>query len=150
MKILSVLTVLFVAINLNTTAQSVTRAQFPDFIVKKVTQKFPDVEDIDWRMKNNLYEVEVDGPDKSNTWLRFDHEGNLLAQKEYISPAFMPGNISKLVSEKYSKYKTLNTERMKIGDKTYYQVSLKGKGPKYENLVFSDAGELTNEVLFWN
>ncbi len=150
MKTLSSITFFLFAIIFSAGAQSFTAEQYPKMIVKTVTEKFPETEDIDWRMKNNLYEVEIDGPADKNTWMRFDHSGNLLAQKEHISPAYLPASVSDLVVQKFAGYKTVNTEKMQTEGKTYYQVSLKGRGGKSENLVFTEKGELTNEILFWN
>lgn len=150
MKILKLIPALLLAVNINASAQSVTAEKFPEEIVKLVTQKYPDTEDIDWRMKDNLYEVEVDGPDKRNVWMRFDRSGALLAQKEYVSPELLPEKISDIVGEQFKGFKAKNTERMSAAGKTYYQVELKNRNGKQQHLVFSEAGEITLEVPFWN
>ena len=123
-----------------TFAQDIRANEVPSVVLNTFKQKFPKAADVEWELKDQLYNVEfeVDRVDYE-AWI--NSTGSIVKHKKDIRENELPKSVSATISKNYKGYKVDDAERIGTGGKFLYKVELK-TASKEENVVFDQDGKL--------
>lgn len=130
-------------------AQDIPASQVPQAVQQAVTARYADAHDIDWEMKGNHYEAEVDRKGQPDIHLLVDGNGRIVAEKHEIKDKRLPAGVEQSIKSKYSGYRVDDVDRIVRDGKTYYQVELDAPMKQDLHLVFSENGS-EHQMDYWH
>lgn len=130
-------------------AQDIPASQVPQAVQNAVTARYADAHDIDWEMKGNHYEAEVDRKGQADVYLLLDVNGTIVGEKHEIKDKRLPAGVEKAIKAKYSGYRVDDVDRIVRNGKTYYQVELDALMKHDMHLVFSEDGT-EQQMEYWH
>lgn len=139
MKGLKLIVLAFLPIAFVSCASAIDQQEIPSVVINAVMTKYPDAKDLDWEVKNGIYEAEFDlGKDDYEVWV--NAEGTILKIEQEIRNTELPGVILTKLKSDYKDYKLDDAKRIEIGKKVYYELELDGTFGD-QKVVYSAGGE---------
>jgi len=121
-------------------AQEIHTDEVPSVVLNTFKQKFPKAADVEWKLKNQLYNVEFEiGRVDHEAWI--NSTGSIVKHKQDITEGELPKSVSGSISKNYKGYRLDDAEKIETGGKFLYKVELK-TASKEEDLVFDQNGKL--------
>lgn len=130
--------------------QDIPASKVPSVVLNSVVEKYPATNEVDWKKTNKQYEAEVKLNDSTDVTFLINDAGKIEKQKEDIDRTIIPSGILDALKNNYVDYVIDDVEKIAVGNKSYYQFELEGKGKKDLNLVFEPDGTLAKEINFWD
>lgn len=120
-------------------AQKMKQGDVPSAVLNAFKQHFPNVTDVDWKQKGDVYEVEFEvGKADHEAW--FDNTGKMIRHEQDIKVSELPAPVIEALKKGYSDYKIAEAEKIDWVTATTYEVELKTL-TKELKLVFDGAGK---------
>lgn len=139
MKGLKLMVLAFLPIAFGACASTIDQQEIPSVVINAVMTKYPDARDLDWEVKNGIYEVEFDlGKDDYEVWI--NAEGTILKIEQEIANAQIPAAVLSKVKSDYKEFKVDDAKRIEIGKAVYYEIELDGTFGD-QTVVYSASGE---------
>lgn len=127
-------------------AQKILKSQVPSLVVNSFQQKFPKAFDIDWELKDKLYEVDFEtGLRGTDHVAWFDKTGKLVKHKEEISKSNLPGKIMAKIKSEFGAYRVDDVKRITEDSKVIYTFELKSVTEEWK-LTFDAEGNVLSKV----
>jgi len=125
MKNLKIIVLAFLPIAFGSCAGTIDQQEIPSVVINAVMTKYPDAKDLDWEVKNGIYEAEFDlGKDDYEVWV--NAEGTILKVEQEITNAQIPAAVLTKVKSDYKDFKVDDAKRVEIGKAVYYEIELDG------------------------
>jgi hypothetical protein len=139
MKGLKLIVLAFLPIAFGACASTIDPQEIPSVVINAVVTKYPDAKDLDWEVKNGIYEAEFDlGKDDYEVWV--NAEGTILKIEQEIKNTELPAVILSKLKTDYKDFKTDDAKRIEIGKAVYYEIELDGTFGD-QKVVYSASGE---------
>lgn len=131
----------FVAIlPFNTTAQEVQQAQVPAAVLNTFKEKFANVAEIKWNLKDDLYRAEFEvGSRGHDVWI--DKTGKITKHKEDFPKKQLPPSVQQQLTTEFKSYKLDDADKIEMDGKVFYQVKLKGAADN-RTILFTPEGKI--------
>lgn len=151
MKGLKLIVLAFLPIAFGSCASTIDQQEIPSVVINAVMTKYPDATDLEWEVKNGMYEVEFDlGKEEYEVWVNAD--GTILKAEQEISNAKVPAVILSKLKSDYTDFKLDDAKRIEIAKNVYYEIELDGplgdqvvvyaaNGEKQDPLVLTKIGK---------
>ncbi|WP_221390244.1 PepSY-like domain-containing protein [Dyadobacter sp. NIV53] len=121
-------------------AQEIQAGEVPSIVLNTFKQKFLKAADVEWKLKNQLYNVEFEiGRVDHEAWI--SNNGSIVKHKQDIQTNELPGAVSESISRNYKGFRIDDAEKIEAGEKLLYKVELK-TASKEEDVVFDHNGKL--------
>jgi hypothetical protein len=125
MKNLKIIVLAFLPIAFGSCAGTIDQQEIPSVVINAVMTKYPDAKDLDWEVKNGVYEAEFDlGKDDYEVWV--NAEGTILKVEQEITNAQIPAAVLTKVKSDFKDFKVDDAKRVEIGKAVYYEIELDG------------------------
>lgn len=139
MKGLKLIVLAFLPIAFVSCASAIDQQEIPSVVINAVMTKYPDAKDLEWEVKNGIYEAEFDlGKDDYEVWI--NAEGTILKIEQEIQNTHVPAAILNKLKTEYKDYRLDDAKRIEIGKKVYYEIELDGTLGD-QKVVYSSGGE---------
>lgn len=139
MKGLKLIVLAFLPIAFGACAGTVNQQEIPSVVINAVMTKYPDARDLDWEVKNGIYEAEFDlGKDDYEVWI--NAEGTILKIEHEINHTQVPAAILSKLKSDYKDFKPDDAKRIEIGKAVYYEIELDGTLGD-QKVVYTASGE---------
>ena len=124
-------------------AQEIHSDDIPSIVLNTFKQKFPKASDIEWKLKNQLYNVEFEvGRIDHEAWI--SNTGAIVKHKHDIAVNELPKEVSNSIERSYKGFRIDDAEKIEDGEKLLYKVELKAAS-KEQEVVFDQKGELVKD-----
>jgi len=121
-------------------AQELRADEVPSVVLNTFKQKFPKAVDVEWELKNQLYNVEFEiGRIDHEAWI--SNTGSIVKHKWDIEANALPKEVSGSISRNYKGFRIDDAEKIEAGEKLLYKVELK-TASREEDVVFDQNGKL--------
>lgn len=139
MKGLKLIVLAFLPIAFGSCAGTIDQQEIPSVVINAVMTRYPDAKDLDWEVKNGIYEAEFDlGKDDYEVWV--NAEGTILKVEQEINHTQVPAVILSRLKTDYAGFKLDDATRIEIGKAVYYELELDGTFGD-QTVVYSASGE---------
>lgn len=123
MKGLKLIVLAFLPIAFGACSATIDQQEIPSVVINAVMTKYPDATDLDWEVKNGIYEAEFDlGKDDYELWV--NAEGTILKIEQEIKNTQVPAAILSKLKSDYTDFKLDDAKRIEIGKAVYYEIEL--------------------------
>lgn len=123
MKGLKLIVLAFLPIAFGACSATINQQEIPSVVINAVMTKYPDATDLDWEVKNGIYEAEFDlGKDDYEVWV--NAEGTILKIEQEIKNTQVPAAILSKLKSDYADFKLDDAKRIEIGKTVYYEIEL--------------------------
>ncbi|TSJ42013.1 PepSY-like domain-containing protein [Fluviicola chungangensis] len=145
MKGLKLIVLAFLPIAFGSCASTIDQQEIPSVVINAVMTKYPDAKDLEWEVKNGIYEAEFDlGKDDYEVWV--NGEGTILKVEQEITHAKIPVAVLTKIKSDYRDFKLDDAKRIEIGKKVYYEIELDGNLGD-QTVVYTDTGEKQDPIV---
>lgn len=122
----SILVLLLLSFCFTSCAQDILQSNVPAVVVNAFQTKFPKATDVEWEIRNNLYEVdfEIDAQDGE---VLLDKTGKILRSKQDIFTNALPEAIKQTITRDFKDYQLDEAARIEENGSVLYKVELDGK-----------------------
>ncbi len=135
----------FLPIAFASCAGTIDQQEIPSVVINAVTTKYPEAKDLDWEVKNGIYEAEFDlGKDDYEVWV--NAEGTILKVEQEIANAQIPAAVLTKVKSDFKEFKLDDAKRIEIGKAVYYEIELDGTLGD-QTVVYSAVGEKQDPMV---
>lgn len=139
MKGLKLIVLAFLPIAFGSCAGTIDQQEIPSVVINAVMTKYPDAKDLDWEVKNGVYEAEFDlGKDDYEVWV--NAEGTILKVEQEIRTAQIPEVVLNKVKTEFKEFRLDDAKRIEIAKNVYYEIELDGTLGD-QTVVYSAKGE---------
>jgi hypothetical protein len=139
MKGLKLIVLAFLPVAFGACSATIDQQEIPSVVINAVMTKYPDAKELDWEVKNGIYEAEFDlGKDDYEVWV--NAEGTILKIEQEIKNTQVPAAILSKLKSDYADFKLDDAKRIEIGKAVYYEVELDGAFGD-QTVVYSASGE---------
>lgn len=125
-------------------AIEIPQSQVPSIILNKFQQSFPKAYDIEWELKNNIYEVEFEQGWGKDFEAWYTADGNLIRLKEELNKSDLPKAVASTLKTKYANYRIDDAKKITENKKTIYKVELENNMEEF-TLFFNRNGQLLKQ-----
>lgn len=145
MKGLKLMVLAFLPIAFGACSATVDQQEIPSVVINAVMTKYPDAKELDWEVKNGVYEAEFDlGKDDFEVWV--NTEGTILKIEQEIKNTQVPAAILSKLKSDYKDFKLDDAKRIEIGKAVYYEIELDGTFGD-QTVVYSASGEKQDPMV---
>ena len=124
-------------------AQKIHADEVPSVILNTFKQKFPKAVDVEWEMKEKLYNVEFEiGRADHEAWI--NDSGKVVKHKFDVTASQLPKEVTAGVKNIYKGYRIDDAEKIETVEKVLYKLELKTL-TKEEDVVFDSQGKVVSE-----
>ncbi|MEZ0450677.1 PepSY-like domain-containing protein [Sphingobacterium thalpophilum] len=117
-------------------AQDIPQSQVPALVVNSLQQQFPKAKNIDWELKNGLYEAEFEtGLFGSDHELWIQHNGKIVRHKEDLSKNDLPKAVLAKVRKDFRGYRLEDVKRITEGRKVCYAFEVKSSRDEWKLMM---------------
>jgi hypothetical protein len=128
-------------------AQTITSDKVPALIKQAFHTKFPDVKNVEWKIKSEKYEAEfiLKGVE---TTIKFDANGKWLETETQIPLSEVAKAVLESLATKFKNYKIVETQILQIFDdsRIIYEIHLENDKEIIKALLYAD-GTILNQSL---
>jgi len=130
----------FVLLGMSAAAQSISQENIPAVVLNSFQLKFPNAEDIRWKLKDGDYEVRCKVNDKLNE-VTINYKGQILKYHQDLYVSQIPGVVLKTIRSKEPFFDVGDADKFEEGGRTEYQIEFKIDG-KHRYFWIDDKGHL--------
>lgn len=124
-------------------AQDIPQSKVPPAVVNSFTQTFTGVRNIEWEMKDDLYNVSFDKKGKDHeAW--YDVSGKLVKHVQDINKSELPNAVREAIKTQFSGFRISDPEKMSEGGVIKYKVELKKLNSELD-VIFDSAGKVLDQ-----
>lgn len=139
MKDLKLMVLAFLPIAFGSCASTIDQQEIPSVVINAVMTKYPDATDLEWEVKDGVYEAEFDlGKDDYEVWV--NPQGTILKVEQEIQISQIPVAVLNKVKSDFKDYKLDDVTKVDLAKNTYYEIELDGKLGD-QTVVYSSNGE---------
>jgi hypothetical protein len=139
MKGLKLMVLAFLPITFGSCASTIDQQEIPSVVINAVMTKYPDATDLEWEVKDGVYEAEFDlGKDDYEVWV--NPQGTILKVEQEIQNSQIPAEVLTKVTSDFKDFKLDDAKRIEIAKNVYYEIELDGKLGD-QTVVYSEKGE---------
>lgn len=139
MKDLKLMVLAFLPIAFGSCASTIDQQEIPSVVINAVMTKYPDATDLEWEVKNGVYEAEFDlGKDDYEVWV--NPQGSILKVEQEIQNTQIPAAVLAKVKSDFKDFTLDDAKKVEISKSTYYEIELDGKLGD-QTVVYSSNGE---------
>lgn len=121
-------------------AQKIHADEVPSVVVNTFKQKFPKATDVEWEMKEKLYNVEFEiGRADHEAWI--NDSGKVVKHKFDVTASQLPKEVTAGVNTLYKGYRIDDAEKIETAERVLYKLELKTL-TKEEDVVFDSQGKV--------
>jgi hypothetical protein len=128
-------------------AQTITSDKVPAPVMQVFQAKFPEVKNVEWKIKSEKYEVEfiLKGVE---TTIKFDVHGKWLETEIQIPLSEVPKAVLDAVATRFESYKIVETQTLQLFDdsRIIYEIHLENEKEIIKALLYAD-GTILNQSL---
>jgi hypothetical protein len=128
-------------------AQTITSDKVPALIKQAFRTKFPDVKNVEWKIKSKKYEAEfvLKGVE---TAIKFDANGKWLETETQIPLSEVTKAVLNALGTKFKNYKIVETQTLQLFDdsRIIYEIHLENNKEIIKTLLYAD-GTILNQSL---
>ncbi|AEA42247.1 PepSY-like domain-containing protein [Fluviicola taffensis] len=139
MKSLKCIVLAFLPLSFISCASTIAQQEIPSVVINAVMTKYPNAKDLEWEVKNGIYEAEFD-LDKNDYEVWVNTQGTILKVEEEIRNDQIPAVILAKVKAEFKDYKLDDSKRIEIGKSIYYEIEIDGALGD-QKVVYSEKGE---------
>lgn len=128
-------------------SQEIPQSQVPSLIVNKFHLDHPSARDIDWELRDGIYEVEfeIGYPEKDHK-IRYNASGEILYHKQEISRSDLPDNLRKILRSEFPNHRIKDIKQIDESGKTIYSLEAKSLSKEWEVLMDSEGNILSKHL----
>ena len=130
----------FTVLTANMFAQSISQSNVPAVILNAFQLKFPDADDVKWKLDKGNYYVSCKVNGKSNK-LTLDDRGKIIRHSQDLWASEIPSNVLATIQSKVAYFDLDDADRYEEGGSVVYEINFKIDGKKHHFRV-SDKGRL--------
>lgn len=127
-------------------AQDIPQGQVPAVIVNNFQKKFQKAQDVEWKLKGDLYKVDFETGllgDDHEGW--YNKDGNLVKLKDDISKSNLPKQVLAKINSQFKGYRIDDADRITEGNKIVYAVELENGSEEWK-VTFDANGAVLSKV----
>jgi hypothetical protein len=110
-------------------AQSISQENIPAVVLNSFQLKFPNAEDIRWKLNDGDYEVRCKVNDKLNE-VTINYKGQILKYHQDLYVSEIPGIVLKTIRSKEPFFDVGDADKFEEGGKTEYEIDFKINGKR--------------------
>ena len=140
----------FIAIMLfsmsTTFAQKIHKNDVPSLVMNNFHQQFSRVNDVEWKMDQNVYKVEFEvGIRNYDHTVWYSRDGEMLSHKAEISKRDLPQSITNVLNTDFKGYRVDDVKMISKGNDITYTMELKRFDEEWK-VSFSPNGRVLNKI----
>ena len=122
-------------------AQDIPSNQVPSVVLNQFNIDYPKARDVEWELKNNIYNVEFekDWYVEFEAW--YSATGNLIKEEEELSQNKLPKLVTATIKSKYPMHHIDDAEKITENKKISYKVEIE-KGNEEQTLFLNENGTI--------
>ncbi|WP_373060109.1 hypothetical protein [Zunongwangia sp. H14] len=148
MKRLFLLTMILAGMFISCDTDDSPNVETPSVVLNTFQREFPEAKDIDWEKYKENYKVEFEIENIDHTAI-IANDGSLIKYKYEILASELPEPVNQTINTTYDRNKIDDTEILKIGEDTYYQVEFDNNFMD-DKIIFNPTGEVNADVEYLN
>ena len=122
--------------------------EVPSLVASTFQLQFPEAKELEWQLKNNLYEVEFE-VSKIEYKALFNQKGKLIKYKYDENFKSLPKNLQKILLENFDLKDIDDIETIREGKEIYYQFEIEQTFTEIEK-IFDKNGKLKINQPYWD
>ena len=133
-------------------AEDIPETQIPSAILNQFNSQFPDASNVEWEMKNGLYNAEFETGWFIDLGWNSDHEvwynaaNELVKHKEDISPDKLPESVNNRIKTDFNDYSIDDLKRIMDEGVVMYKMELNSSQQQDLDVVIDAKGDVINKV----
>ncbi|MBW8683590.1 PepSY-like domain-containing protein [Chitinophaga rhizophila] len=124
-------------------AQKIPSKDVPSVVLNNFQTKFRNAEDVEWKHKNNYYEVEFEINHRDYE-IKYNPKGGVISYEEELDVNTVPSNIQSAIKTKYPNSTVREAEKKEKNGLTY-KVGIKDAAGEKWDIVLDQAGKIISE-----
>ena len=137
-RIIGLLIIVFFAGNIF--AQNISQSDIPAVVLNSFQLKFPNAEDVRWKLEKGNYHIKFEVNDKFNE-LYLDYRGNVLKYHQDLWGSEVPESVLKTIKSKVKYFDLNDADLIKEGNEIYYEINFEIDGKDHDFWI-SEKGKL--------
>lgn len=129
-----------------TYAQDLPQSSVPSVIVNQFNRHFPKATDVDWEMKDNLYNVEFETGWNVDHEVWYNAKGEVIKHKEDIAESKLPKAVKNSIQSQFKGYTIDDLEQISEQGKVVYKMELNSLLKQDWNVVIDAKGTILNKI----
>lgn len=130
----------FIFLGAQASAQSISKKNIPAVVLNSFQIKFPNAEDVRWKLNDGDYQVKCKVNDKENK-VTMDYRGQVLIHQQDLYISEIPEPVLKIIRSKAPLFDVGDADKFEEGGKTKYEINFKIDG-KRQYFWIDDKGHL--------
>ncbi len=119
----------YILLGMSAAAQSISQENIPAVVLNSFQLKFPNAEDIRWKLKDGDYEVRCKVNDKLNE-VTINYKGQILKYQQDLYVSEIPMPVLKTIRSKEPFFDVGDADKFEEGGKTEYEIDFKIDGKR--------------------
>ncbi|PIB35857.1 hypothetical protein BFP72_10855 [Reichenbachiella sp. 5M10] len=128
-----------------TLAQDIPQNRVPSVIVNRFKQDFPKAYDIEWKVKNNQYNVEFETGIFTDHEIWYDTTGEIIRHEEEISHNELPSPVTAKLDRDFNGFRIDDAKRITTSSTVDYSVELNSFTQEWK-IIFDKNGEISTQI----
>lgn len=120
----------FIFLGAQASAQSINKENIPAVVLNSFQLKFPNAEDVSWKLNNGDYQVKCNINDKENK-VTMDYKGQVLRHQQDLYISEIPGPVLKTIRSKVDFFDVRGAAKFEEKGVTRYEIDFKINGKRY-------------------
>lgn len=122
-------------------AKDIPAGQIPATVMKQFNKDFPKAKDVEWELKNNVYNVDFEQGWFTDFEAWYSADGTLLRLEEDICKRKLPKAIIVAIKSNYPSFKIDDVKKITENKRVTYKVEIEKRS--YEHtLYFNEKGQI--------
>ena len=115
----------------NTFAQNISQSNIPAVVLNSFQLKFPNAEDVSWKMEDGNYHIKYKVNGKFNE-LYLDYRGNFLKYHQDLWGSEVPERVINTIKSRVKFFDLNDADLIKEGNETYYEINFELNGKDHD------------------
>lgn len=108
-------------------AQDIPQNQVPSIVVNQFNTDFPKAKDVDWELKNNIYNVDFEQGWGKDFEAWYSADGKQIKVEEELTKGELPKKVIATLEKEYPSFKLDDIEKITEAQKVSYKVEIENK-----------------------
>lgn len=117
-------------------AQDIPTNQVPSVVINQFNSDFPKAKDVDWELKNNVYNVDFEQGWNKDFEVWYAADGKQLKVEEEIAKGELPKVVINTIKKNYPSHRIDNVEKITEGNNISYKIEIENRD--LEQILFID------------
>src|SRR5210317_976116 len=119
-RIIGLLIIVYFAGNI--LAQNISQSDIPAVVLNSFQLKFPNAEDVRWKLEKGNYHIKFEVNDKFNE-VYLDYRGNVLKYHQDLWGSEVPESVLTTIKSRVKYFDLNDADLIKEGKETYYEIN---------------------------